>query len=200
MIRIRRTAPYLVLLGFSGFLLWSLSGVAAPGGAPGALGPAFWPRAILIVMMLLCLYEILKRLAGAKDQFTGFIARQEEAARRGEEVGSVATLMASAPSVDVETEQNEPLFLGKLLPGIGLIALYAMGIQTVGFFVSSAVFLSAFAAIGGARHRLWNPVVSVIGSLLFFFVFTKIAYISLPLGTGIFKEISLALMQIMGVK
>ena len=143
MIRIRRTAPYLVLLGFSGFLLWSLSGVAAPGGAPGALGPAFWPRAILIVMMLLCTYEILKRLAGAKDQFTGFIARQEEAAKRGEEVGSVATLMASAPSVDVGTEQNEPLFLGKLLPGIGLIALYAMGIQTVGFFVSSTVFLSA---------------------------------------------------------
>jgi putative tricarboxylic transport membrane protein len=188
------------LLGFSGFLLWSLSGVAAPGGAPGALGPAFWPRAILIVMMLLCAYEILKRLAGAKDQFTGFIARQEEAAKRGEEVGSVETLMASAPSVDVETEQHEPLFLGKLLPGIGLIALYAIGIQTVGFFLSSTVFLSAFAAIGGARHRLWNPVLSVIGSLLFFFVFTKIAYISLPLGTGIFKEISLALMQIMGVK
>jgi putative tricarboxylic transport membrane protein len=200
MIRLRRAVPYLVLLGFSSFLLWSLSGVAAPGGAPGALGPAFWPRAILIVMMLLCAYEILKRLAGAKDQFTGFIARQEEAAKRGEEVGSVATLMASAPSADVGTEQNEPLFLGKLLPGIGLIALYAMGIQTVGFFLSSTVFLSAFAAIGGARHRLWNPVVSVIGSLLFFFVFTKIAYISLPLGTGIFKEISLALMQIMGVK
>jgi putative tricarboxylic transport membrane protein len=200
MIRLRRAVPYLVLLGFSIFLLWSLSGVSAPGGEPGALGPAFWPRAILIVMMLLCAYEILKRLAGAKDQFTGFIARQEEAARRGEEVGSVATLMASAPSADVGTEQNEPLFLGKLLPGISLIALYAMGIQTVGFFLSSTVFLSAFAAIGGARHRLWNPVVSVIGSLLFFFVFTKIAYISLPLGTGIFKEISLALMQIMGVK
>lgn len=200
MIRLRRAVPYLVLLGFSIFLLWSLSGVSAPGGEPGALGPAFWPRAILIVMMLLCAYEILKRLAGAKDQFTGFVARQEEAARRGEEVGSVATLMASAPSADVGTEQNEPLFLGKLLPGISLIALYAMGIQTVGFFLSSTVFLSAFAAIGGARHRLWNPVVSVIGSLLFFFVFTKIAYISLPLGTGIFKEISLALMQIMGVK
>ena len=200
MIRLRRAVPYLVLLDFSIFLLWSLSGVSAPGGEPGALGPAFWPRAILIVMMLLCAYEILKRLAGAKDQFTGFIARQEEAARRGEEVGSVATLMASAPSADVGTEQNEPLFLGKLLPGISLIALYAMGIQTVGFFLSSTVFLSAFAAIGGARHRLWNPVVSVIGSLLFFFVFTKIAYISLPLGTGIFKEISLALMQIMGVK
>ncbi len=200
MIRLRRAVPYSVLLGFSIFLLWSLSGVSAPGGEPGALGPAFWPRAILIVMMLLCAYEILKRLAGAKDQFTGFVARQEEAARRGEEVGSVATLMASAPSADVGTEQNEPLFLGKLLPGISLIALYAMGIQTVGFFLSSTVFLSAFAAIGGARHRLWNPVVSVIGSLLFFFVFTKIAYISLPLGTGIFKEISLALMQIMGVK
>ena len=200
MIRLRRAVPYLVLLGFSIFLLWSLSGVSAPGGEPGALGPAFWPRAILIVMMLLCAYEILKRLAGAKGRFTGFIARQEEAAKRGEEVGSVETLMASAPSVDVETEQHEPLFLGKLLPGIGLIALYAIGIQTVGFFLSSTVFLSAFAAIGGARHRLWNPVLSVIGSLLFFFVFTKIAYISLPLGTGIFKEISLALMQIMGVK
>jgi len=200
MIRLRRAAPYLVLLGFSIFLLGSLSGVSAPGGDSGALGPAFWPRAILILLMLLCTYEALKRLAGARDQFTGFIARQEEAAKKGEEVGSVSTLTASAPAIDAETEQSEPLFFGKLIPGIGLIALYALGIQTVGFFVSSTIFLSAFAAIGGARHRLWNPVVSIIGSLLFFFVFTKIAYISLPLGSGIFKEISLALMQIMGVK
>jgi hypothetical protein len=62
------------------------------------------------------------------------------------------------------------------------------------------VFLSLFAAIGGFRHVLWNPVVSLIGSFGFFFIFMKVAYISLPLGQGPFKALSLLLMQWMGVR
>ena len=41
---------------------------------------------------------------------------------------------------------------------------------------------------------------SLIGSFGFFFIFMKVAYISLPLGQGPFKALSLLLMQWMGVR
>ncbi len=197
MAKLQRAAPYVLLFGFSLFCLWSLSGITA-GAADGQLGPAFWPRLILSFMALLCVYEALKRLAGAKDQFSGFIERQEQAAERGDEVGSVNTLMATSAQQDEESAN--PLQMGKLLGGVALIALYAIGIEALGFFVSSALFLSLFAAIGGFRHVIWNPVVSLIGSFGFFFIFMKVAYISLPLGQGPFKALSLLLMQWMGVR
>jgi putative tricarboxylic transport membrane protein len=197
MAKLQRAAPYVLLFGFSLFCLWSLSGITA-GAADGQLGPAFWPRLILSFMALLCVYEALKRLVGAKDQFSGFIERQEQAAERGDEVGSVNTLMATSAQQDEESAN--PLQMGKLLGGVALIALYAIGIEALGFFVSSALFLSLFAAIGGFRHVIWNPVVSLIGSFGFFFIFMKVAYISLPLGQGPFKALSLLLMQWMGVR
>jgi putative tricarboxylic transport membrane protein len=195
--KLQRAAPYVLLFGFSLFCLWSLSGITA-GAADGQLGPAFWPRLILSAMALLCVYEALKRLAGAKDQFSGFIERQELAAERGEEVGSVSTLMAK--TAEQEAEAANPLQMGKLWGGIALIALYAVGIEAIGFFVSSALFLSLFAAIGGFRHAVWNPVISLVGSFGFFFIFMKIAYISLPLGQGPFKALSLMLMHWIGVR
>jgi len=131
MAKLQRAAPYVLLFGFSLFCLWSLSSITA-GAADGQLGPAFWPRLILSFMALLCVYEALKRLAGAKDQFSGFIERQERAAERGDEVGSVSTLMAT--SVQQEEESANPLQMGKLLGGIALIALYAIGIDAIGFF------------------------------------------------------------------
>ncbi len=197
MAKLQRAAPYVLLFGFSLFCLWSLSGITA-GAADGQLGPAFWPRLILSFMALLCVYEALKRLAAAKDQFSGFIERQEQAAERGDEVGSVSTLMATSAQQDEESAN--PLQMGKLLGGVALIALYAIGIEALGFFVSSALFLSLFAAIGGFRHVIWNPVVSLIGSFGFFFIFMKVAYISLPLGQGPFNALSLLLMQWIGVR
>ena len=195
--RVQRAMPYAVLFGFSMFCLWSLSDITV-GSSQGQLGPAFWPRLILSLMALLCVYEALKRLAAAKDQFSGFIDRQEQAAERGEEVGSVKTLMASSPSV--EDSPSEPIQPWKLVGGVVLIAVYAIGIQVIGFFVSSALFLSLFSAIGGFRHRVWNPLISIVGSFAFFFVFMKVAYISLPLGEGPFKALSLGLMQLIGVR
>lgn len=197
MTRIRRAAPYILLLVVAFVLLWSLSQTPTASVPDGTLGPTAWPKAIILFMALLCVYETLKRLAGAKDQFTGFIERQEQAAERGEEVGSVKTLMAA--SVDESEDDDPPVQMSKLLGGIVLIAAYAIGISYVGFFISSALFLSLFAAIGGYRHVLWNPVICLLGSFGFFFVFMRVAYISLPLGEGVFKEFSLWLLKLIGV-
>jgi len=197
MTRLRRASPYMLLLVVSFVLLWSLSQTPTDSVPEGTLGPTAWPKAILAIMILLCVYETLKRLARAKDLFTGFIERQERAAERGEEVGSIKTLLA--PTADESEEEDPPIQPLKLIGGIALIAGYALGITTFGFFLSSAVFLSVFAAIGGFRHLIWNPVICLIGSFGFFFIFMRVAYISLPLGEGEFKEFSLLLLKLIGV-
>jgi putative tricarboxylic transport membrane protein len=197
MTRLRLAAPYILLLMVSFVLLWSLSKTPTDSVPEGTLGPTAWPVAIVVFMAILCVYEAMKRLAGAKDQFTGFIERQEKAAEQGEEVGSIKTLMAA--SVPEDADDDPPVQMGKLFAGIALITAYALGITYVGFFISSALFLSLFAAIGGFRHPVWNPLICLIGSFGFFFVFMRVAYISLPLGQGVFKEFSLLLLKLIGV-
>ena len=50
-----------------------------------------------------------------------------------------------------------------------------------------------------------TPVIAVIltmvvGALVFMFIFMKIVYLSLPIGRPPFAEVSLALMQLMGIR
>lgn len=186
--RFRQIAPYLLLLAVSFALLAGVSGIRSDSVPDGSLGPGFWPKTVVIIMGLLCCYEMMKRWFGAKDRLTGLVFKLDE------------TLPNPDPAAkSAEADEQEPfkpmLFLGGLL----LIVLYLLGILYIGFFLSSAVFLSAFSAVGGFRHPVWNPVMGLLGSLCFFFVFMRVAYISLPLGVGVFKDFSLLLMKLIGV-
>jgi putative tricarboxylic transport membrane protein len=58
------------------------------------------------------------------------------------------------------------------------------------------------ALIRSGRYRRWPviAVVSVVGALAFMFVFMKVVYLSLPIGRPPFDAVSLALMQLMGIR
>jgi len=186
--KLQHAAPYLLLFLFSLFCLWSLSALM-DRSPDGNLGPAFWPRMVLVLMAALCLFQATRHLLIARDTALEERARPETAERQA----------ITAPG-DLADEPSRPLQPALLIGGLVLIALYAVGIQALGFFVSSALFLSLFAAVGGFRHWLWNPLIGGLGSFLFLVVFMRIAYISLPLGAGPFKELSLLLMHWIGVR
>jgi putative tricarboxylic transport membrane protein len=187
--RFRQIAPYLLLLMVSFALLAGVSGIRSDSVPEGSLGPGFWPKTVVILMGLLCCYEIMKRWFGARDRLTGLIFKLDTALPNADPAAAPATA----------NEEEEPFKPMLFLGGLALIVLYLLGILTIGFFLSSAIFLSAFSAVGGFRHPLWNPVLGLLGSLCFFFVFMRVAYISLPLGVGVFKDFSLLLMKLMGV-
>ena len=86
-----------------------------------------------------------------------------------------------------------------MLAGIVLIAAFALGVDWLGFFVATAVFLVAFMLIGGFRRPLLAAGIGVAGSFLLIVIFMRVAYISLPLGAGPFRELSLALLRLLGV-
>jgi len=80
-----------------------------------------------------------------------------------------------------------------------ITALYVPGLVFLGFFLATVAYLAAFMVVG--RYRRWGVIAttSSVGSLAFVYVFMKVVYVSLPLGVGPFREVSTALMSILGI-
>jgi len=173
-VRLKPMLPYLALLAGAGFLYHDTARFAALG-RPGQLGPDFWPRAVLVLLMLVCAFEIV-RLALA---------------------GGIAPAAQPAPAAHEEGES--PRYPRLLAAGIGITVLYVPGMQVLGFFVATALYLAGFMLVGRYRRPGVIAASSLLGSLAFVFVFMKIVYVSLPLGIGPFLTVSTGLMAMLGI-
>jgi len=180
-----RIAPYVVVLAIAGFLYHSASHIDyfAPAGR---IGPDFWPKMVLILMIATCVYEIVKiGVFSGDDPVSGILQ----------------TLSASPPT----DESHPPPGAGKSYPlrltlGIAATLLYAAVVPIAGFFLTTFCYLVIFMAIGRYRRRVMALGVSLAGTLLMLYFFMKVAYISLPIGRAPFSAVSLFLMQVMGVR
>src|SRR5690242_1532997 len=166
-------APYAALLAGAAYLYHDAGSFAAAGKA-GQLGPDFWPRAILTLLMIVCAVEIVRRALFAP---------------------------AASPAADAEgiPGDDAPRFPRLLAAGMLITALYVPGMDYLGFFLATVAYLAAFMAVG--RYRRWGVIAttSVLGSLAFVYVFMKVVYVSLPLGVGPFRHVSTALMAALGI-
>ncbi len=176
--RVRHALPHLLMLGAS----LALYGAAMQieGGRGGRLGPDFWPEVVIAVMGLLCLYEVVRRLAFGPAP-----------------AAPAAAAQAQAEAAPQEDEAEQPRLLGA---GVALVVGFVLAVPWLGFFTSTLLFLAGFAWIGGFRRPLLNLAVAAAGALLLVFLFMRVAYISLPLGEGVFRQLSLLLMTWLGVK
>ena len=180
-----RVAPYVVVLGIAAFLYYSASGIDffAPGGR---IGPDFWPKMVLMLMIATCVYEIIK---------ITLFSREESV------TGVMQTLSDSPPGAGAAPSEGEGrTYPMRLALGIGATVLYAAVVPVTGFFLTTFAYLTAFMALG--RYRRMGVVigVSLAGTLLMLYFFMKVAYISLPIGTAPFSAVSLFLMQVMGIR
>jgi putative tricarboxylic transport membrane protein len=184
--RLSKSLPYIVILAIVGYLYYVANHIefAAPGGR---IGPDFWPKAILVMAMVTCVYEIAKNLlSGGNEREVG---------------GVLQTIYEETPDLPEEgAGPQQKLYPWRLLVGVILTLAYAFTIETLGFFLCTMLYLAAFMVIG--RYYRYGVIAasSVLGSLIFMFVFMKIVYVSLPLGTGPFAEVSFFLMRVMGIK
>lgn len=179
--RLRKQVPYFVVLLIAGFLYYRATQIdfATPGGR---IGPDVWPRAILLLAIATCVYEIAKNLlfGGAR------------------EVGGVLETIAGGKAA--EEAAPAPSYPWRLAAGAALTIAYAVAIDKLGFFLCTAVFLAAFIRVGGYRRTGVTIALGITGSLAFMFMFMKVVYVSLPLGTGIFERLSILLMHAMGIR
>lgn len=182
--KLRRALPHGVMLVASLLLYWAATRIDVESG--GRIGPQVWPKAIIVFMGLLCAYEVVKRL----------VAQSPVSAE-----GLIADLQRdpTATAHPLDAEPPVATHPRMLAGGIALIAAYVLLVPWTGFFATTVVFLAAFPWIGGLRRPVLSAVLGIAGGLTLVVIFMRIAYISLPLGEGPFRALSLALMRAIGV-
>jgi len=183
--RLRRTVPYMIVFVVTAvlYVLANRISFIAPGGR---IGPDVWPKAILALSMLTCVFQIVKILffAGAGEQVPGVLE----------------SIIEEAPVGEIAETATEPRYPRLIVGGIVLTVAYVVLIERLGFFLCTFAYLAAFAWIGRYRRPLVVLASSLIGSLLFMFVFMKVVYVSLPLGQEPFSQVTFLLMRLMGIR
>ncbi|HYX65474.1 MAG TPA: tripartite tricarboxylate transporter TctB family protein, partial [Burkholderiales bacterium] len=172
--RLKAAAPYAALLVAAAYLFRDASHFAY-SPRPGELGPDFWPKAVLILLMLACGWELLARIAS------------RSAAPR------------TPPATSGEAPAEAPRYPRLLAGGAAATLAYVLVLPLAGFFVSTALYLALFMRIGRYRRYGVIAATSLIGSLAFVFVFMRIVYVSLPLGVGPFQKLSLLILAVLGI-
>jgi putative tricarboxylic transport membrane protein len=172
--RLKAAAPYAALLAGAAYLFHDASHLAY-SRRPGELGPDFWPKAVLVLLMLVCGWELCARVFSRR-----------------------AAAQPPAPAVSETAEA--PRFPGLLAAGALATLGYVLVLPEAGFFVSTALYLALFMLIGRYRRYGVIAATSVGGSLAFIFVFMRIVYVSLPLGVGAFQKLSLGILAMLGVR
>ena len=182
--RLARAAPYALLLAGAGGLYYFALGIDTSAAAD-RIGPDFWPRAVLILLAMVCAYELAKSFLSADARSAGGMLQNYLLDHWG-----AADHAKSAPPPSV-------LRLGL---GMGATLAYVLLVDVLGFFLATAAYLAAFVAVGGYRRWGVIAVCSLGGSLAMVVVFMKIVYVSLPLGAGPFRALSINLLALLGVR
>jgi putative tricarboxylic transport membrane protein len=183
--RLRAIAPYVVVLAIAAWLFHvALNFPVSPRA--GRLGPGLWPRAILVLVIIVCVSRIVY----------GLFARQQ-AADEGGLLQEVAAGIPQAAGPDVTAAPRYPLLL---LLGVALTVGYVALLGVLGFALATFIYMAAMMVVGRYRRPGVILVVALAGSLALMFIFMKVVYLSLPIGIAPFDAVSLALMKLMAIR
>jgi hypothetical protein len=127
----------------------------------GKLGPAYWPRFLLICLMVLSFWVIVDAF---RERKRGLPEKKES---EGFDSGKVRFFLA-----------------------VAFIASYFLLIRVTGFIAITPLFLIAFMVLLGERSKIWIFGVSIGITILIVLAFTKAMYVPLPRGQGIFLKFS----------
>ena len=185
--RALKALPYAVVLAVAVFLYFVATNIEFQQRA-GTLGPNFWPKAILALLLATCVYEIARTFLKKEvtEQVGGVLeVIVEESAEKHADMGV---------AVPVE---SHPL---QLALGISATLGYVALVTRLGFFLSTTLYLAVFLVIGGYRRWGALALMSTGGALVLMFIFMKLVYVSLPIGEAPFSAVTLFLMQLMRIR
>jgi len=128
----------------------------------GKLGPGFWPKLILICMMVLSVWIAVDAL----------LAREKSAGEKSSEV--------------VKNAGNRIRFFLALI----MIIAYFFLMNIIGFIALTPFFLIAFMILLGEKSWFWMIGLSIGMTIIIVLAFTQAMYVPLPRGVGIFHDFS----------
>ena len=143
-------------------LLYVASGFT-PSRMSDQVGPALWPKAILLMIIVLSAVQFVQQTVSA--------------------FRATADSTAQADSTDKNGSRM-------LLLTIILSLLYGFGVSYVGFLLSIFVFQILFLFILNVKNIKALVLYPIFLTAGIYAIFIKVLYIPLPRGTGIFLTIS----------
>ena len=158
---------------FGAYLLASSFSLFSEAGA--ALGPAFMPRMLGIILLVLGAANLVEEIG------------QEGGRRRGE---AVAADQPAAEGDIAETSAGplkgrEWIAAHVDVLSIPLLLAYAYSMKPVGFLLSSMVYLflhMLLLTVNKKRNYLLLAVLAIIVPCIIYFCFVKLFYLMLPVG------------------
>jgi putative tricarboxylic transport membrane protein len=127
----------------------------------GKLGPAYWPKFLLICLMGLSVLVAVDAFRERKKRDS----EKEETSKA--DSGKVRFFFAT-----------------------GFIVLYFILMQIFGFIILTPFFMIAFMYLLGERKKIWIFGVPIGMTILIVYAFTKAMYVPLPRGQWIFLKFS----------
>lgn len=137
------------------------------------LGPAAWPRTMLLGMAFFSALWI------ARDLWVLGAAHRP-------------------PTLRMPVDEGEYQF-GKAIVGLVLIVAYGWLLPLLGFAVSTAVFIAVWCLFGGLRKLRIVVPVTLIGTIALLWLFMGLALMPLPRGAGVFDGFSIWLLRTTGI-
>ena len=175
--------PYAVALLASCFFYYHALQIApAPDGQ---LGPDLWPKTILFLVVMTCLWEMVRALLSAErrrpeptpGRIEPALVPKSDALRPADEVGSWAPWI-----------------------GIAVATAYVAAFPWIGYPLATFFFVATFVFLGNYPRPLVAATIALAASLGFMFLFMRIVYVSLPIGVGPFATFTTTLMSLMHIK
>jgi putative tricarboxylic transport membrane protein len=188
---VRRVAPFVIVLGL-GIWLWTVANDFAIATTLGRAGPDLWPKIILALLIGAALWGALDAAFKGRTGDNTSILITNATRSAGHEEDARKELEG-----DAAEGEKRPIFA---ILGIASMLGYVAVIPYLGFIVSTFLLLLAIMTFAGYERRLHAALISLIGALVFFIVFQRIVYVSLPMGAGPFREMTLSLMALLGVR
>ena len=123
-------------------------------------GPDFMPKIAAILLFLVSLGIFLEGLRTAKAYVPEEVTEEEAAYRRA---GDMRVLMSAA-----------------------LIGFYVFSMRSLGFVVSNMIYcflqMVILTPVGKKKNYLLFFIITLVTTLFFFFAFTRVLYLTLPVG------------------
>jgi putative tricarboxylic transport membrane protein len=173
-----KSAP-LIILFCAALFLFSLTLEFDFPRAPGRLGPDFWPQAILVLLMVTCAIGVVRNFLMS---------------------GTTSTEPATAGDALEAMEDEAPSRHGLVALGFALFLAYPVALEYMGFLAATFLLMALFMWVGQWRSVFGVVATSAIGTLVLFYVFRGIVYVSLPLGVGPFQEWTVWVAQLLNMR
>lgn len=167
--------PAAIAAGVLGMALVLPGYVLRPGTrpVPQGLGPEAWPLGIIAIL------AVLAALWTAREIW--------------------AVSGPGRRSLLVEAQEEEGYSHGRAIAGLVLIVAYGVLIPVTGFSLTTAVFIAIWCRFGGIVSPLAIVGVSLIGTAGLLWVFMGLALMPLSRGLGVFDDLSIVLLRLLGI-